>query len=78
MPTLQELQKLGTIKKVGSTTSLLGSITTEIISEEAGANAWEVEITAEDTSDYLKIRVRGDGTNLRWMFGIELTEIRIS
>ena len=68
----------GAIKNNGGSVTLVGTITTEIIAADTATATWEVEITAEDVSDYLKIRVRGDGSKIRWVFDIELIETKIT
>ena len=64
------------IKNSGGTTALVSSVQTigtDIAS--AGAGAWATTITADDTTDYLKITVTGAAaTNIRWTAKLTITQ----
>jgi len=68
----------GLIKRDGSNnTSLVGAVTKTVIAEEAGAAAWDVTLTADDTNESLKIEVTGAvATNIKWTARIDTSEVR--
>jgi len=56
------------IKRVGATTSLVGSVTTIGTDLADGATSWSVAITADDTNEVLKITVTGEASkNINWV-----------
>lgn len=62
----------GTVKNISGTTSLVAAITPSVISEDAGAAAWTVAITADNALDCLKIEVTGAAaTNIDWVAVVE-------
>lgn len=66
----------GMIKKISSTTSLVGSIAKSIIAQDTGAAAWDVTAEADDTNNALVIKVTGEANkSIRWVAKIELTEV---
>jgi hypothetical protein len=71
------VRKFG-IQNLGGTTTLIGSVTTIGTDYESDAG-YDVDITADDTSDYLKISVTGDSSkNLRWLAVVRGCEMEIS
>lgn len=66
-------QRQVTIKRVGNTTSLVGTVKTIGTDEAAGTS---ISITADDTNDSLKIEVTGiSGETWRWVGVIHGTEL---
>lgn len=66
------------IQNLGGSTSLIGSVTT-IGTDYESDSGYDVSITADDSSDYLKIEVTGDASKtLRWMAVVRGTEMDIS
>jgi hypothetical protein len=65
------------IKNVGGTTSLVGTVSTVGSDvEDAGASAWDVTITADNTNDALDIKVTGAvSTTIRWVAVVQGLEI---
>lgn len=65
------------IKNVGGTTSLVGTVSTVGSDvEDAGASAWDVTITADNTNDALDIKVTGAAsTTIRWVAVVRGLEI---
>jgi hypothetical protein len=62
----------GAIKNAGGVVSLLGSIATTFSGADAGASAWQVAVTANDTDDCLEITVTGAaGTTIQWFALVE-------
>ena len=66
------------IQNLGGATSLIGSVTTVGTDHESQAG-YDVAITADDTSDYLKISVTGDSSKtLRWIAVVRGCEMSIT
>lgn len=66
------------IQNLGGTTTLIGSVTTVGTDYESDAG-YDVSITADDASDYLKIEVTGDSAKtLRWVATVRGTEMDIA
>jgi len=66
------------IQNLGGSTSLIGSVTT-IGTDYESDSGYDVSITADDASGYLKIEVTGDvSKTLRWMAVVRGTEMDIS
>ena len=66
----------GGIKNIAGTTSIIGTVTEKDIAIDTGASAWVIYATADNTSDYLKLEVKGEtGETISWTANIELTEI---
>ena len=70
---------VGAIKRDASNvTSLVSAVTKTVTSESAGASAWDVQVTANDTSESLKIEVKHNSANqVRFSLNIFATETRI-
>jgi hypothetical protein len=70
----------GTIQRNNSnTTALVTAITPAVRDATAGASAWTIAVTADDTDDFLKITVTGaSGKTIRWCGKVEGTEVRNS
>jgi hypothetical protein len=68
----------GGIKRNGSnTTALIGSVTSTTICEDAGASAWAVAVTADDTNESLKIAVTGEASHtINWHAVGQLIEVK--
>lgn len=67
---------VGAIKRVGSTTSLIGSVTERDKVNDAGASTWAVAVTADDTNEALKIEVTGEAAKtINWCAVVHLTEV---
>lgn len=68
----------GGIKR-GSTaasTAIVGSITKNVIAADAGASTWDVDVTADTTTGYLKVEVTGAAsTTIRWTATIQAAEV---
>jgi len=68
----------GAIKRgVGvGTTAIVGTVTTTIVAQDAGASAWAVTATADTTNGGLKITVTGQAsTTIRWVAKAESVEM---
>jgi hypothetical protein len=64
------------LKNVGGTTSLVGAATVTTIANDAGAAAWALAITANNTLDTLSVDVTGAlATNIRWIAEVTQTEV---
>lgn len=67
---------VGAIKRVGSTTSLIGTVTERDKVNDAGASTWSVAVTANDTNESLDITVTGEAsTTINWCAVVHLTEV---
>ncbi len=62
------------IKNQGGTTSLIGAVST-IGTDVEDDPAWDVQITADNVNDALKIEVKGNNETIRWTAHIEGVEI---
>lgn len=69
----------GAIKRDGSNnTSLLGTPTITVLGADAAAANWDLQITANDTNEALKIEVKHDSANnVRFSCNLFATETRI-
>jgi len=66
----------GTIRKVGSTTDLVGSVTNSLAKSDGLSCTFSV--TADDTNDSLKIQVTGQNNkNVTYVVAVKLNQIRI-
>lgn len=67
---------VGAIKRVGTATSLVGTVTERDKVNDAGASTWSVAVTADDTNESLKIEVTGAAsTTINWCAVVHLTEV---
>lgn len=67
---------VGTIKRDGSTTSLVGTDSTQNENSDAGASGWSSAVTADDTNESLKIEVTGEASHtINWCATVHLTEV---
>lgn len=66
----------GAIKRDGANnTSLIGGVS-KSSHKDAGASAWDADVTADDTNEALKIQVTGAAaTSIRWVATIQLTQV---
>jgi hypothetical protein len=64
------------IKNAAGTTSLIGTVST-IGTDVEDIAGWDVQITADNTNDSLKIEVKGAGEDIRWTAHIEGVEIAV-
>jgi hypothetical protein len=69
----------GTIKRDGSNvTSIVGSVIKTIIAADTATANWDVQVTADDTNEDLKIEVKHDATHqVRYSLNVFATETRI-
>jgi hypothetical protein len=69
----------GTIKRDGSNvTSIVGSVIKTIIAADTATTNWDVQVTADDTNEDLKIEVKHDSANsVRFSLNVFATETRI-
>lgn len=69
----------GAIKRNASNvTSLVGTPTKTVTAQDAGASEWDVQVTADDTNEALKIEVKHTSANqVRFSLNIWATETRI-
>jgi hypothetical protein len=69
----------GTIKRNGSNvTSIVGSVIKTIIAADTATTNWDVQVTADDTNEDLKIEVKHDSANqVRFSLNVFATETRI-
>jgi hypothetical protein len=68
----------GTIKRGANaaTTTLVAAVTPTVISQDAGASAWVVAVTADTTNGGLAVTVTGAAaTTIRWVCRLESTEV---
>jgi len=57
-------------------TALVGSITKTVIAESAGATAWDVTATADDTNEALAVQVTGEAaTNIKWTCKLDIAQV---
>jgi hypothetical protein len=64
------------IKNVGGTTALVGSVVTVASASDAGAAAWVVAVTADNTNDSILITVTGAAaTTINWVASGHLTKV---
>lgn len=67
----------GTIKNIGGTTSLIGSVTETTIAEDSGTSSYSTTIDADDSNDTLRIQVTGEtNKNIKWTAKVVLDENR--
>ena len=70
------LTKTGLIQNVSGTTSLIGNVITETFAEDSGNN-WDIEVTADDPSDKLKVEVTGEvSKTIDWTVFLEISEVK--
>jgi len=62
------------IERTGGTVALAGAVQTIGTDIETDA-AWDVQLTADDTNKTLKIEVKGNSQNIRWVAHVEAVEI---
>ena len=56
--------------------AIVGSVTTTLLAQDAGASTWAVTATADTTNGGLKITVTGQAaTTIRWVCEVETTEM---
>jgi len=69
----------GTIKRNNSNvTSIVGTVTKTIIAADAATTNWDVQVTANDTNEALKIEVKHNSANqVRFSLNVFATETRI-
>jgi hypothetical protein len=69
----------GTIKRNGSNvTSIVGAVIKTIIAADTATTNWDVQVTADDTNEDLKIEVKHDSANqVRFSLNVFATETRI-
>lgn len=68
----------GTIKRGANaaSTTLVAAVTPTVISQDAGASAWVVAVTADTTNGGLAVTVTGAAaTTIRWVCRLESTEV---
>lgn len=64
----------GAIDRNGATTALVAPVSKSILAKDSAA--WDVDVTADDTNESLKIEVTGENAKtIRWVARIELTEV---
>lgn len=68
----------GLIRRDGSnTTALVDTVTPTVIDADAGASAWALAVTADDTNEALKIAVTGEAAHdIDWLVSAELLDLR--
>ena len=69
----------GAVKRDNSgNTSLVGTITKTVIAADDGTDNWDVQITADNTNNSIKVEVKHDsGVNVRYSLNFFATETRI-
>jgi hypothetical protein len=69
----------GAIKRNASnTTTLVGTPTKTVTGSDAGTTNWDVQVSADDTNETLKIQVKHDSANqVRFSLNIFATETRV-
>jgi trimeric autotransporter adhesin len=67
----------GLIKRDGANnTTLVGTVSSSRIAEDAGATSWSATVSADDTSEALQIQVTGEAAHtIRWVAHIHISEI---
>jgi hypothetical protein len=64
----------GAIKNISGTTTMMGSVTKTVKTEDPGATAWFIDAVANDSSDVLEIDVRGaTGKTIEWKTTVKTT-----
>lgn len=63
---------VGVIENVGGTTTALGVVKTVITEDDA---TWDVNVTADNTNDSLKITVTGPSGTVRWVAVVHTAEV---
>lgn len=63
-------QRMVLIKNVSGTTSLVGAVQTVGTDIESDA-AWDVQLTADNANDVLKIEVKGNSQDINWLVQID-------
>ncbi|RKZ77925.1 MAG: hypothetical protein DRQ35_06815, partial [Gammaproteobacteria bacterium] len=70
-------QYKGGIKNIGTTVSLVDTVTEILLAEDGFGSNWSVSVTASGTVAALKIEVIGEaGVNINWVATIETVETR--
>ena len=70
------LTKTGLIQNVSGTTSLIGTVITETFAEDSGNN-WDIDVTADDPNDKLKVEVTGEvSKTIDWTVFLEISEVK--
>ena len=70
------LTKTGLIQNVSGTTSLIGTVITETFAEDFGNN-WDIEASADDANDKLKVEVTGEASKtIDWTVFLEILEAK--
>jgi len=60
-----------------ASTALVGSVTTTVIGQTAGASAWAITTTADTTNGRPAIKVTGQAaTTIRWVANIRVTKVK--
>ena len=59
-----------------ASTALVGSVTSAVVAQDAGAATWAIAITADTTNGALAVTVTGAaGVTIRWTCALESTEV---
>lgn len=62
--------------KRGATTSLVAAVVPVVVAADAGAAAWTISVTADNTNSALAVAVTGAAaTTIRWVCKLEATEV---
>jgi len=65
----------GAIKRVGSTTSLIGAVVVTPL-EDAGASTWDATAVADDTNEELDINVTGEASvTINWSASVWMSQV---
>jgi trimeric autotransporter adhesin len=64
----------GVIKNHSGTTSLVGTVTKTVLAEDD--STWDANVTADNTTDALKISVNGPNTATRWVATVRTSEVQ--
>jgi hypothetical protein len=68
----------GVIKRGANaaSTAIVGTVTTTLLAQDAGASTWAVAVTADTTNGGIKVEVTGQAsTTIRWVCQIRTTEM---
>jgi len=59
-----------------ATTAIVGAVTKNVVSADAGAATWDITISADTTNGALQVQVTGaTATTIRWVCKLESTEV---
>ena len=67
----------GSIKNDGGVVALVGTPTKTVLGATSGATTWDIQVSADDTNNSLKLEFKGDATTIRRGGSFYLTDVRV-